>query len=269
MPGYIKDYRDELNSDIWLMPPLYHRVWQYLKYNVNHSEKKIPMDTGEFFTVKPGQRLTSVRQIAQGVGYYEGLKWKEPNPKTISTILKWMEKQQMITIDRGKGNRQYTLVTLINWDLYQSKKDGGNSKETPNGEGKKQSADINNNDQECKKNDKDNIPFADIVNYLNEKTNKKFRPTTKKTKEVISARWGEGFREDDFYKVIDICCMKWKGQKFGNGAYGDDYLQPSTLFNNKFEERLNWTEKVTDINSRKTQKHADKLAAFDNLTFGE
>lgn len=146
MKGFIKDYRKELQSDIWVMPPLYHRVWQYLKYKANHKENKIPMTDGSFLTVKPGQHLTSIRTIANGVGWYERGVFKTPNPKTISSVLDWLEKQNMIKIDRGKGNRQYTLITLLNWDLYQMNDYKSNSKETVS----KQSVDINNND----KNDK-------------------------------------------------------------------------------------------------------------------
>jgi len=143
MKGYIKDFRKELNSDIWLMPPLYHRVWQYLKYMVNHKANKIPMKDGSFLNINPGQHLTSVRNIAEEVGWYERGVFKKPNPKTISSILDWLEKQEMIQIERGEGNRQYTLVTLINWESYQVKEDESNSKETED----KQSADINNNDK--------------------------------------------------------------------------------------------------------------------------
>jgi len=186
LQGYIKDYRKELDSAIWMMPPLYHRIWQYLKYKVNHQENKIPMKDGTFLTIKPGQHLTSVREIAKNVGWYEGVKWKEPNPKTVSTILDWLEKQSMIKIDRGKGNRQYTLITLINWELYQLKDGEGNTIETLESDKKHQKgnssktqesqlyqgfqeqknhegnsevtdeehlADINNNDKECIKND--------------------------------------------------------------------------------------------------------------------
>lgn len=154
MGGFIKDFRSELRSDIWMMPPLYHRVWQYLKYKVNHSPNKIPMEDGNFFSISPGQHLTSVRSIAQGVGYYEGLVWKEPNPKTVSTILSWLEKQSMIKIDRGRGNRQYTLVTVLNWALYQVENGEGNSKGTASGEGREQRADIKKNDKEGLKNEK-------------------------------------------------------------------------------------------------------------------
>jgi hypothetical protein len=46
--GFIKDWRQELESDIWLMPPMYHRVWQWIKYSVNHSTGKIPNKDGTF-----------------------------------------------------------------------------------------------------------------------------------------------------------------------------------------------------------------------------
>ena len=146
MSGWIKDHRQELESDIWLMPPLYHRVWQWLKYKANHEDREIPMKDGSRLLIRRGQHLTSLRQIAQGVGWYEGMKWKEPNPKTISSILSWMEKQQMIRVERGNGNRQYTLITLLNWDLYQMKDDEGNSKETVRKQSEKQQTDINKND---------------------------------------------------------------------------------------------------------------------------
>lgn len=52
----------------------------------------------------------------------------------------------MIRVERGNGNRQYTLITLLNWDLYQMKDDEGNSKETARKQSEKQQTDINKND---------------------------------------------------------------------------------------------------------------------------
>jgi len=119
------------------------------------------MEDGTFFDIEPGQHLTSVRNIAKGIGYYEGLQWKEPNPRTISKIIEWLEKQEMITISRGRGNRQYTLVTLLNWDLYQTNGEGGNSKTTVSTSGSKQPVHIKKNDKEGLKNDKE---LKDIKN---------------------------------------------------------------------------------------------------------
>ena len=167
--GWIKDYRKELDSDIWVMPPLYYKVWQYLKYKVNHQAKEIPMVDGTKEVIERGQHLTSYRSIARGVGYYEGAKYKEPNPKTIKKIIEWLEKNNMLTVSNGKGNRQYTKITIVNYSIYQSGEDEGvtvkaqqsNSKVTPsthkgNSEETlgKQSVDINKNDKELYKNDK-------------------------------------------------------------------------------------------------------------------
>jgi hypothetical protein len=119
MQGYIKDHRKELNSDIWLMPPLYHRVWQWLKYQVNHNDAEIPMTDGTKLRIRKGQHLTSVRKIARGVSWYERGVLTEPNLKTITRILTWLVNNQMITISRGLKNRQYTLITILNWEAYQ------------------------------------------------------------------------------------------------------------------------------------------------------
>lgn len=170
MTGFILDYRKELGSNIWMMPPLYHRTWQYIKYMANHKDNTIPMRDGQVFTIKRGSHLTSIRQIAQGVGWYEGKKWKEPNPKTIKNILDWLQKQDMIIIDNGKGNSQYTHITVANYSLYQSENSQGNARETPEKQlgnskvtSEKQSADINNNDNN------DNNDITMINNDNNDK----------------------------------------------------------------------------------------------------
>ena len=171
--GWIKDFRKEIESDIWLMPPLYHRVWQYIKYKVNHEEKMIPMNDGNSFKIVPGQHLTSIRTIAKGVGWYEGLKWKEPNPKTIKSILDWMIVKNMVQVDGGRGNRQYTLITIVKWESYQLESNEGNSKVTVNGEARKQSADINKNDKNDYKNEKKYIRGEENVQCtVNPRNNK-------------------------------------------------------------------------------------------------
>lgn len=152
MKGWIKDYRQELGSDIWMMPPMYHRIWQWIKYNVNHEEGYVPLRDGGRQKILKGQHMTSIRQIAQGVGWYEGRKWKEPNPKTVRSILKWLEQQGMITITTFRGNNGYTLINVVNWEVYQSKDEQGNI-EYPF---EKQSTDINKNDKNEK--NKNNPP---------------------------------------------------------------------------------------------------------------
>ena len=200
MRGFIKDYRKELDSDIWMMPPMYHRVWQFLKYKANHESRQIPMSDGSFIEIRPGQHLTSLRTIAQGVAYYQGMQYREPNPKTISTILEWLEKQNMIMIERGEGNRQYTLITLLNWDLYQVKEDEGNSNSNSKETAKKQQLDINKNDKNDKNDKKYNntsrskLKFETHHMKLAELLFKKIRDNNPNAKEPNLESWANTFR---------------------------------------------------------------------------
>lgn len=80
----------------------------------------------------------------------------------------------------------------------------------------------------------DHIPYSEIVEYLNEKTNSQFRSTTKKTQTVIKARYNEGYVIDDFKKVIDVKTADWL-----NNSKMNMYLRPETLFGTRFEGYLN------------------------------
>ena len=77
---------------------------------------------------------------------------------------------------------------------------------------------------------KKEIPFSAIISYLNQKTNSTYKPGTKKTKELITARWNEGFILEDFKKVIDLKAEEWL-----HDPYWNKYLRPETLFGTKFE----------------------------------
>lgn len=88
---------------------------------------------------------------------------------------------------------------------------------------------------EYKENDKRN--YTEIIDYLNLKTNSSYKSTTPKTRELIKARYNEGFTLDDFKQVIDNKVNSW-----GNDEKMVAYLRPETLFSNKFESYLN--EKV-------------------------
>jgi len=52
-------------------------------------------------------------------------------------------------------------------------------------------------------------PYKTIIDYLNDKTDKKFRASADKTKRFIDARLKDGFTIDDFKKVIDNKCFEW------------------------------------------------------------
>lgn len=83
-----------------------------------------------------------------------------------------------------------------------------------------------------------NTDIKSIVDYLNEKAETAYKPTTKKTRECICARLAEGFTVENFKTVIDKKCAEWIGD-----SKMERYVRPETLFGPKFESYLN--EKVS------------------------
>jgi len=81
------------------------------------------------------------------------------------------------------------------------------------------------------------IPYQEIIAYLNEKTGKHFEHESKQTRKFIKARWGTNGAKrtlQDFITVIDNKCRSWL-----NDPEMAAYLRPETLFGTKFESYLN------------------------------
>ncbi|MFK9094407.1 conserved phage C-terminal domain-containing protein [Bacillus salipaludis] len=72
---------------------------------------------------------------------------------------------------------------------------------------------------------------------MNEKTGKNFKLSSIKTRELIHARYGEGFTLEDFTRVIDLKSADWQTDPAWN-----KFLRPETLFGTKFESYLNQLE---------------------------
>lgn len=85
----------------------------------------------------------------------------------------------------------------------------------------------------------------EVVDYLNQKAKSNFKATTKATQTKIRARLAEGFRVDDFKKVIDIKTAEWF-----DDANMSQYLRPETLFGTKFESYLNQKQAVKRVNAQ-------------------
>ncbi|MGQ7543977.1 phage replisome organizer N-terminal domain-containing protein [Streptococcus suis] len=77
-------------------------------------------------------------------------------------------------------------------------------------------------------------PIKEIIEYLNSATGKSYRYQSNSNKKIILARWNEGYKLDDFKKVIDNMVANWTGTEW------EKYLQPSTLFReSNFDKYLN------------------------------
>ena len=88
------------------------------------------------------------------------------------------------------------------------------------------------------------IPYGEIVSYLNERAGTSYRESSRKTRSLIHARFSEGFTFDDFKTVIDNKCRSWLGD-----TRMCAYLRPETLFGTKFEGYLNESSVSTRLGS--------------------
>lgn len=120
--GWIKEYRAIREHWLWSDKPFARgQAFNDLLLMVNHQDNKIMMN-GELIEVKRGQRITSLRYLAETWGW---------STKKVKTFLEVLQKENMITF---KCDSKKTLITIENWDLYQNeetqKKHKGNTEET-------------------------------------------------------------------------------------------------------------------------------------------
>ena len=172
--------------------------------------------------LQPGQFITGRNKAAMELNMAPSTAWE---------YLKLLETNNTINI---KSNNKFSIVTIVNWMLYQMDDEISDNKSNNKPDNKsttnQQQIDTNKND----KNDKnDKKIYKYIVEYLNRKCNKNFKHTTKSTQRLINARLNEGFTIEDFKKVINIKSSQWLGTDM------EKYLRPQTLFGTKFESYLN------------------------------
>ncbi len=254
--GYILVARKIVDSDIFKnKPPEYLKVWIYLLEKANFKKGKH----------KVGENFCSTSELQDVLSYKVGYRTMRPSKKKIWGIIDWLRRNDEGN-DEGnnEGNNKAPMIEttkvthgfiykVLNYAKYQDPKNyEGNSegngkngaKVTPKEQ--RRNDEGNNNSEEEEKNVKngeekdtvgkpDPIPFDEIVGYLNEKTGKRFRPTSKATQRLIKGRWNEGYRLEDFKKVIDVKTADWL-----NDPKMDEFLRPSTLFApTNFEAYLN------------------------------
>lgn len=172
--GFAKSWRKEMKSEIWLMPPLYHRVWYWLRMNVQYEPFLFPSRSKFGIWVLPGQRVTSLQQIAEGVKWVEWGRELIPNKKSIKDVIEWLENHEMVTV---VSNAKGTLITLVNWHAYNRHADeevtgksiaevtrsGHKEERKEREEGKKQKASSSSDDE---------APAGDGVFFLTKKKRK-------------------------------------------------------------------------------------------------
>ncbi|WP_144626621.1 phage replisome organizer N-terminal domain-containing protein [Bacillus altitudinis] len=141
-------------------------------------------------------------------------------------VARHREKQKSLTLDSSSNVTCNVTVTQSNEQERRSKKE----------EVRKKNKDILSGNPTA---DESEIPFKLITDLLNQMSEKNYRHTTPKTQQLIKARWNEGFRFDDFKKVILAKCFEWR-----DNPDMSKFLRPETLFGTKFEGYLNNSDEV-------------------------
>ncbi|CAC5629866.1 Phage protein [Staphylococcus aureus] len=82
-------------------------AWIYLLMEANHSKAKVPIGN-QIVTVERGQRLTSILTLSD---FFNWSRFK------VKTFLDLLESDGMLEV---KTTSKYTLITIVNYDFYQS-----------------------------------------------------------------------------------------------------------------------------------------------------
>lgn len=99
----------------------------------------------------------------------------------------------------------------------------------------------------------DNIPYQEIIEYLNLKAGRKFQVVESNNK-YIRQRWSEGnYTIDDFKEVVDKKVNEWGTVQRGKKDLRN-YLRPETLFGTKFDSYLNSVDPRQDY--QREQEHS-------------
>jgi uncharacterized phage protein (TIGR02220 family) len=99
--------------------------------------------------------------------------------------------------------------------------------------------------------------ISDIIIYLNLSADKDYKINTPSYRTLILARLKEGYKIEQFKKVIDIKSAEWKDN------YMEKYLRPITLFSSKMDGYVNENPILQKKGINKIKNTVDEASAFN------
>ena len=153
MPGWVKLYRKLLKNPIMQKPGML-QLWIYCLLRANHEPGRAFFGKNEIL-VQPGQFVTGRFELAHELGV---------KPITGYKRLQTLRKTGFLNT---KSNNKNTLVTIVNWGLYQSAELNDNNKDNNKVTTKEQQSNTNKNVKNEK--NKRNIYKEKISEYTNNK----------------------------------------------------------------------------------------------------
>lgn len=246
LEGWIKLHRKITEHEIWADVTTF-RLFMFLLLKStykNYEHKGLKL--------KPGQFVRSYAKLAEDLTYYERNARKKVPKSTISNSIKKLVKHGMIAVNETEVG---TMFTILNYQYYQG------FEGVSNVSSERGSERLTSDNYEIQNVDKNSI-FIDVIDYLNERSGTKFRHTSRKTQQLIKARFNEGFDMDDFKRVIDTKVKQWL-----NDDNMRKYLRPETLFGTKFEAYLN--ESIQRTSNEKVHQNASYSSFNFDASMGE
>lgn len=241
--GYIKIWR-KIQDEAWYTDPNTLSLAIFFLLKAAHKEKKIIWNRQEMI-IKRGQLITGRDRLAIETGL---------TPMKVRLSLDILKNCNFVT---SKTTNRFTLITICNYDIYQSQNTSNNQQN--NQQDNQQITNrypTDNHKQELKELRElkriKNIHSEDvqqILDYLNEKTGKKF-----KNPGDLSARFKDGYTVEDAMKVIDNKLADSNFQELDGGRF----MRPATLFcKSHFDDYLN--EKPLTNKPAITISHAEDV----------
>jgi len=160
--GWVKLHRSIKDNWVWKDKPFSKgQAWLDILMECNHKPGKVNIGLS-VIPVERGQKLWSIKDMADQWGW---------SRKKVSSFLNVLEMDNML---HQKRTSKYTLLTIVNYDLYQSKDDEeehqknitGTSREHHGNTNKNVKNDKNINNKEYQKKYSDGSFEMKCVNYL-------------------------------------------------------------------------------------------------------
>jgi hypothetical protein len=106
--GYYKMWRRAEESLVFEhKDPYLWKLWSYCLFRASYVSREVAFGS-DVVNMEPGQFITSRKSLSEKLHLSE---------QSIRTLLKILENSKNLTI---KSTNRYSLITIINWDVYQS-----------------------------------------------------------------------------------------------------------------------------------------------------
>lgn len=215
MEGWVKIHRKMLDWQ-WADDPFCGWVFVNLILMASYEDKE-----WRGISIKKGQVVTSSNNLAKQTGLNRG---------QLRGCLNRLKSTNEIT---SKSTSKYTVITVLNYHLYQAANQQSNQRPTNDEPATNQQLTTSKEVKEVKEVKKlKHMSFAnyakevsdDVLQYLNLKAGRNFRVVDANVK-FISSLLKDGFKKQDLMMVVDDRVKAWLGTKQA------EYLRPATLFN--------------------------------------